>query len=42
MLSFLRSGHPEILAKIRDTKALDDDTAKELKGALNKFGKQFA
>jgi F-type H+-transporting ATPase subunit alpha len=42
MLSFLRSDHPEILKKIRDTKALDDDTTKALKDALAAFGKQFA
>jgi F-type H+-transporting ATPase subunit alpha len=42
MLSFLRSDKPKILAKIRDTKALDDDTAKELKDALAAFGKTFA
>jgi F-type H+-transporting ATPase subunit alpha len=42
MLSFLRSDKPEILAKIRDSKALDDETAAALKGALGEFGKQFA
>jgi F-type H+-transporting ATPase subunit alpha len=42
MLSFLRSDKPKILGKIRDTKALDDDTAKELKDALGEFGKTFA
>jgi F-type H+-transporting ATPase subunit alpha len=42
MLSFLRSEKPEILAKIRDTKTLDDDTAKALKDALGQFGKTFA
>jgi len=42
MLSFLRSDKPEILAKIRDTKQLDDDTAAALKDALTQFGKQFA
>ncbi|MEO7750939.1 MAG: F0F1 ATP synthase subunit alpha, partial [Sphingomicrobium sp.] len=42
MLSFLRSDKPKILAKIRDSKALDDDTAKALKDALTEFGKQFA
>jgi F-type H+-transporting ATPase subunit alpha len=42
MLSFLRSEKPEILAKIRDTKTLDDDTAAALKDALTEFGKQFA
>ncbi|HWJ60085.1 MAG TPA: F0F1 ATP synthase subunit alpha [Sphingomicrobium sp.] len=42
MLSFLRSDKPKILAKIRDTKALDDETAKDLKDALTAFGKQFA
>ncbi len=42
MLSFLRSEHKDILKKIRDTKALDDDTAAKLKDALAAFGKQFA
>jgi F-type H+-transporting ATPase subunit alpha len=42
MLSYLRAEKPEVLAKIRDTKALDDDTAKALKDALTAFGKQFA
>jgi F-type H+-transporting ATPase subunit alpha len=42
MLSFLRSEKPEILAKIRDTKQLDDDTAAALKDALTEFGKTFA
>jgi F-type H+-transporting ATPase subunit alpha len=41
MLSFLRSEKPEVLKAIRDTKALDDDTAKALKDALTEFGKQF-
>jgi len=42
MLSFMRSEHPGILAKIRDTKQLDDDTAAALKDVLAEFGKQFA
>src|SRR5215213_2095951 len=42
MLSFLRSDKPEILGKVRETKQLDDDTAKALKDALTAFGKQFA
>ena len=42
MLSFLRSEKPKILAKIRDTKQLDDDTAAALKDALTDFGNQFA
>ena len=42
MLSFLRSEKPEILAKIRETKQLDDDTAAALKDALTDFGKTFA
>jgi F-type H+-transporting ATPase subunit alpha len=42
MLSFLRSEKPEILGKIRDTKALDDDTAGALKDALTEFGRTFA
>jgi F-type H+/Na+-transporting ATPase subunit alpha len=41
MLSFLRSDKPKILAKIRETKALDDETASALKDALTEFGKQF-
>ncbi len=42
MLSFLRSEKPNILKAIRDTKALDDDTAKALKDELTEFGKTFA
>jgi F-type H+-transporting ATPase subunit alpha len=42
MLSYLRSEHSDVLATIRDTKVLDDDTAKKLKDALTAFGKQFA
>ena len=42
LLSYLRSEHADILKTIRDTKALDDDTAKKLKDALTAFGKQFA
>jgi F-type H+/Na+-transporting ATPase subunit alpha len=42
MLSYLRSDKPEILAKIRDTKQLDDETAASLKDALTEFGKTFA
>jgi F-type H+-transporting ATPase subunit alpha len=42
LLSYLRSDKPKILKKIRDSKALDDDTAKELKDALAAFGEQFA
>ena len=42
MLSFLRSDHADVLKTIRDTKTLDDDTAKKLKDALTAFGKQFA
>ncbi len=42
MLTYLRSDHAAVLQKIRDTKALDDDTAAKLKDALAAFGKQFA
>ncbi len=42
MLAFLRSDHAAVLKAIRDSKALDDDTAKKLKDALTAFGKQFA
>ncbi|QNN65549.1 F0F1 ATP synthase subunit alpha [Sphingomonas rhizophila] len=42
MLAYLRSDHADVLKAIRDTKALDDDTAAKLKDALGAFGKQFA
>jgi F-type H+/Na+-transporting ATPase subunit alpha len=42
MLSYLRSEKADVLAKIRETKALDDETAAKLKDALADFGKQFA
>jgi F-type H+/Na+-transporting ATPase subunit alpha len=42
MLSYLRAEHGGILTTIRDSKQLDDDTAKALKEALGTFGKQFA
>jgi len=42
MLSYLRSDHADVLNKIRDTKALDDETSAKLKDALATFGKQFA
>jgi F-type H+-transporting ATPase subunit alpha len=42
LLSYIRSEKPEILARIRDTKALDDETVAGLKSALGDFGKQFA
>jgi F-type H+-transporting ATPase subunit alpha len=42
MLSYLRSEKPEILARVRDTKQLDDETSASLKDALTSFGKTFA
>ncbi|MGI8611069.1 MAG: F0F1 ATP synthase subunit alpha [Sphingomicrobium sp.] len=42
MLSYLRAEHKDLPKTIRDSKALDDDTAKALKEALGAFGKQFA
>ena len=42
MLSYLRNEKADILKAIRDSKALDDDTAKKLKDALTDFGKTFA
>jgi F-type H+-transporting ATPase subunit alpha len=42
LLSYMRSEKPDVLARIRDTKALDDETAASLKSALGDFGKQFA
>jgi F-type H+-transporting ATPase subunit alpha len=41
MLSFLRSEKADVLKTIRDSKQLDDDTAKKLKDALTEFGKTF-
>ena len=42
LLSHMRSDHEAVLGKIRDTKALDDDTAGELKKILGEFVKTFA
>jgi F-type H+/Na+-transporting ATPase subunit alpha len=42
LLSHMRSDHEGVLGKIRDTKALDDDTAGELKSILGDFVKTFA
>ena len=42
LLSHMRSDHPQVLAKIRDTKALDDGTSGELKSIVGDFAKAFA
>jgi F-type H+-transporting ATPase subunit alpha len=42
LLSHMRSDHGQILGRIRDTKALDDDTAGQLKTAVGDFAKTFA
>jgi F-type H+-transporting ATPase subunit alpha len=42
MLSFLRNERADVLKAIRDSKALDDETAAKLKEALTDFGKTFA
>jgi F-type H+-transporting ATPase subunit alpha len=42
MLSYLRSEHGDVLKTLRETKQLDDDTAKQLSDALTEFGKTFA
>jgi len=42
LLSHVRSDHGEILSTIRDTKALDDDTAGQLKSIIGDFAKSFA
>jgi F-type H+-transporting ATPase subunit alpha len=42
LLSYMRSEHADILGTIRDTKALDDDTAGKLKAAVGDFAKTFA
>lgn len=42
MLSEMRSKHSDVLAAIRDTKDLSDDTKGKLKSALDGFAKTFA
>jgi F-type H+-transporting ATPase subunit alpha len=42
LLSHMRSEHGDILAAIRDSKALDDDTAARLRTVLGDFVKTFA
>jgi F-type H+-transporting ATPase subunit alpha len=42
LLAHVRNDHPEVLAKIRDTKALDDDTTGKLKSLIGDFAKTFA
>jgi F-type H+-transporting ATPase subunit alpha len=42
LLSHFRSDHADVLGKIRDTKALDDDTAGQLKTIIGDFAKTFA
>ncbi|WP_343520804.1 F0F1 ATP synthase subunit alpha [Sphingomonas sp.] len=42
MLAEMRSKHADILAAIRDSKDLSDDTRAKLKDALEAFGKTFA
>ena len=42
MLSDLKANHPQVLAKIRDTKDLGDEAKSGLKAALDQFAKTFA
>jgi F-type H+/Na+-transporting ATPase subunit alpha len=42
LLSHMRADHAGVLGKIRDTKALDDDTAAELRAIVGDFVKTFA
>src|SRR6059058_5491044 len=42
LLSLMRAEHADLLGKIRETKALDDDTAASLKTAIGDFVKTFA
>ena len=42
LLSVMRSEHAAVLGKIRDTKALDDETTAELKEIIGGFVKTFA
>ncbi|HWB00234.1 MAG TPA: F0F1 ATP synthase subunit alpha [Pirellulales bacterium] len=41
-LTFMHEQKPEIVKKLRDTKKLEDDLAKELEAAIAAFQKQFA
>ncbi|MFL6857412.1 MAG: F0F1 ATP synthase subunit alpha, partial [Allosphingosinicella sp.] len=42
LLAHVRSDHGDVLGKIRDTKALDDDTSGQLKSIIGDFAKTFA
>ena len=42
MLADLKANHPQVLAKIRDTKDLGDEAKSGLKAALDSFAKTFA
>ena len=42
LLSHIRHDHADLLATIRDSKQLDDDTGAKLKGVLEDFTKTFA
>jgi len=42
LLSHMRSEHADVLTKVRDTKALDDDTSSSLKSIIGDFVKTFA
>ena len=42
LLAHVRSDHGDVLGKIRDTKALDDETTGQLKSILGDFAKTFA
>jgi F-type H+-transporting ATPase subunit alpha len=42
LLSFFRSEQADLLGRIRETKALDDETAAALKAAVGEFAKTFA
>ena len=41
LLAHMRADHPQILARIRDTKALDDETTGQLKSVVGDFAKSF-
>jgi F-type H+-transporting ATPase subunit alpha len=42
LLAHFRSDHADVLGKIRDTKALDDETTGKLKTIIGDFSKSFA
>ncbi len=42
LLAHVRADHPQVLERIRTTKALDDETTAQLKTLIGDFAKSFA